>query len=1222
MTNNFMDNVRLEVETPGLQNMLSVSANTAVDPDAFFPAVTNGEFATVTTGWTAGSGWTLTRLAGPPTRGHLVKSANVAAGSLIVQNTQHFTAAPGEIWQCEVTLMRVSTSPASVNMAFRINVVAYDASNVRLGVVAGYNGTNKTTDDGASAPGDINGDLSWVADWSAVTPAGTAYVTFELLAHNAWTYVATPFQVDIHGFYPFRYAKSTPISGGWTVTNGAARGIPEGGWRVYSGGTGQTYFESDKVTVTPGKFLGVGATVNSYSTGDYVGIRYYNASNVFISETVGAKYYPIQVPVDTDLGTYYQPLAVRGTHSSTVPVGAAKATVIVKAETSAYYDTHDYTYLVMIQGDTAEDIADTSYANTVPANANNRIMNSSGELGAQGWSDYGFQSVVTTRDALPPNANAFGFRFNGAWDNYEEPLHKEIIVAQTAAGNNVLYSNTTEIVAGQYIGGRVLAKGRGFVRPPYTNNIHSYISVGWQFRNAADAVISTVLSDSVMTQNDYYQMIYAPSTLAPAGTVRARMVIQNSNDPATFTSQAQYAWMMIKQAQMNVGASSASVTKQPLAYAEHWQNVLGPTHSIEVNRNELDVGTLNAEILDPALDPATTTELKPGYKVRLRTLVDDIWQTTFYGNITNLSTEYDVDNTTGVLTPRIHLEAADQISLLSNTTAISTVGTINGLAAYIPSNMRWNINGQTAIGANPPVIARNQSASMLDQVIITRDTEGGYAWMDRTGVFNAWSPGAFDLYKDKAWFLDTARPAKTGKNENLLVNPTFGADTTAWAANGGVLTWNSTTKSAVVTATGGVGAYAYVVLKTGLVEGQVISAVVDRTVSAGKFCKLSLIFFDINAAVVSQTDSYTSQITATAPTDAVWVRLYINLHNDMAGANPSAGAVLTVNQATIVADPTADWAYEQITGEDDYAYWTGAVNASTSIKDYGLYQDYLTNIDIGYNTHEVINDVTVKRLEFIASGETVEVAYGPYVDTTSIALWGSSKLEVTVAGASPATVGARILASNATPILAVKSLTFLVDDIQSFNKAASLDLYDQVQVVLTGKINKALRISGINHRLTAGIKRGLSDHRWEVTIYFKALDTAAQMTGNAPKPSPAAAGAWHTIGGVGEPAFQNSWTAVSGYTAQFRMDQQGNVHIRGQVQSGADLTTAFTLPAGYWPSATGPAALTFVTSANGGQGWSKIDVFRDTGVVRIWKVPYSGATAVTNVSIQCMFPTA
>lgn len=64
-------------------------------------------------------------------------------------------------------------------------------------------------------------------------------------------------------------------------------------------------------------------------------------------------------------------------------------------------------------------------------------------------------------------------------------------------------------------------------------------------------------------------------------------------------------------------------------------------------------------------------------------------------------------------------------------------------------------------------------------------------------------------------------------------------------------------------------------------------------------------------------------------------------------------------------------------------------------------------------------------------------------------------------------------------------------------------------------------------------------------------------------------GGVHTIGASNEPAFENSWVAFGGATAVPSFTRSaGRVHIHGSVKDGTIDSAAFTLPAGYRPSAT------------------------------------------------------
>lgn len=63
--------------------------------------------------------------------------------------------------------------------------------------------------------------------------------------------------------------------------------------------------------------------------------------------------------------------------------------------------------------------------------------------------------------------------------------------------------------------------------------------------------------------------------------------------------------------------------------------------------------------------------------------------------------------------------------------------------------------------------------------------------------------------------------------------------------------------------------------------------------------------------------------------------------------------------------------------------------------------------------------------------------------------------------------------------------------------------------------------------------------------------------------------AWRVVGAGGQPAFENSWVNVGGSipVAAFRKTADGWVELRGAIASGTLTAAAFTLPAGYRPSA-------------------------------------------------------
>ncbi len=151
-------------------------------------------------------------------------------------------------------------------------------------------------------------------------------------------------------------------------------------------------------------------------------------------------------------------------------------------------------------------------------------------------------------------------------------------------------------------------------------------------------------------------------------------------------------------------------------------------------------------------------------------------------------------------------------------------------------------------------------------------------------------------------------------------------------------------------------------------------------------------------------------------------------------------------------------------------------------------------IDVDYSTEDCINSVTVKFLRYdVGTGQTTEIAYGPYVNQTSIDQWGARKAEFTIAGVSenPATIqtyAQSILDANSTPKVKVNSLTYPVKDARGFVSAAINDLYWDAFITYDDKFEFApFRITGISHSISA-------ENGWYVTYTFSDVNSVAAPT--------------------------------------------------------------------------------------------------------------------------------
>jgi len=105
---------------------------------------------------------------------------------------------------------------------------------------------------------------------------------------------------------------------------------------------------------------------------------------------------------------------------------------------------------------------------------------------------------------------------------------------------------------------------------------------------------------------------------------------------------------------------------------------------------------------------------------------------------------------------------------------------------------------------------------------------------------------------------------------------------------------------------------------------------------------------------------------------------------------------------------------------------------------------------------------------------------------------------------------------------------------------------------------------------------------------------------------------YHTVGGPGEPPFQNGWTNFSPTfsSAAFYRDSLGVVHLKGTLSGGASGTVAFTLPAGYRP-----ALELFMPLAGGGPQAANMQV-RANGEVELTCAAACGAAGIDGLSFR------
>lgn len=96
---------------------------------------------------------------------------------------------------------------------------------------------------------------------------------------------------------------------------------------------------------------------------------------------------------------------------------------------------------------------------------------------------------------------------------------------------------------------------------------------------------------------------------------------------------------------------------------------------------------------------------------------------------------------------KITVTAEDDLAILAATKQPNTVATVADLPELLEgARVPFVVNGSADQVPAATVVAVNDSASVLDQIVVARDNDNGIAWMSRGGVLTAWTvpPGIVD----------------------------------------------------------------------------------------------------------------------------------------------------------------------------------------------------------------------------------------------------------------------------------------------------------------------------------------------------------------------------------------------------------------------------------------------------------------------------------------------
>lgn len=288
--------------------------------------------------------------------------------------------------------------------------------------------------------------------------------------------------------------------------------------------------------------------------------------------------------------------------------------------------------------------------------------------------------------------------------------------------------------------------------------VSSAISGRLTFYDAAHALLSDVplVSSGIVT--DKWNVV---SALAPAGAAFARIVcttfstenhadqflIMKGPDIGYFDGATpdgdgyDYGWT----GTANASTSTAVASNLPFIPPVSYREVQGSAVAIGLQRRTFD-STLSCTIRDADLDPATATLLRPGRLVRVlaKGVLGD-WKTLWTGKAARPAVDYgDLKRRTR---PTITLTAYGPGADLAGTPVANGVPRIQDLPQVLEGiRVPFRVNGSDDQVPTVAAVSQNDQASALDQVILARDSQLGYAWTTKEGALWANTDRTLDYY--------------------------------------------------------------------------------------------------------------------------------------------------------------------------------------------------------------------------------------------------------------------------------------------------------------------------------------------------------------------------------------------------------------------------------------------------------------------------------------------
>lgn len=610
--------------------------------------------------------------------------------------------------------------------------------------------------------------------------------------------------------------------------------------------------------------------------------------------------------------------------------------------------------------------------------------------------------------------------------------------------------------------------------------------------------------------------------------------------------------------------------------SENWMDILDPTYEIRIGREELSLGEMDVAIRDSSLDPVEADIIRVGRGIRLRAQTEDSlgnikFEPIFTGEIANAQVQYLRENAYWV-------EGVGSDEIVNRTNRFTNPSFENNMTGWAGNTL---LGGRDAITSQIISNDRALYGSFSAKITVPAGSKGFWWGQNITDhvsgdpvsyAFDVWVPsGAPAITPETAFVgrgdgittfnawtrisLNHAGPTGTSLFFGIGFLGAISAPFTFYV-DGAICEW----VNAVGTFFSGYtasnpGGYSYRwVSGTDTRSQEYIPAVATvpghyETNPEPKAIDIQVQAFDILTKYANQPESRGVQHISDLP--------FILEGKD--GPYEVNGSSSQITSATVVSKNESASTIDQvaITRDTDHGYaWVSRSNIFKAYDAahmdntvvYSFDESDYTGIDVNFNPDNIINDVKVTYLRYdVSSGETTEVVYGPYRDSTSYDNWGLHTGEFTIHGIGEANVAAwanDILTQCSTPQVRVNALAFPIIYAEDLVPGKALvDLYDLVNVKYAAKsIDHDVRVVAIEHEITL--------EGWNVAIGFNP-DGSIASPQVAPSINNVDAPNWPyftRINSTNQSITASTWTPVN-----FGASDQGNTSTWSPTTPGSGL---------------------------------------------------------------------